>query len=117
MTSNKGTRASATATMATALLLTSSGMAVADVPQNVPNSGASHNCVATSSGVLYFRENGIRLGRDVSNLPRTAASESTSREHSGRPADGGGPLQRTRVGVAGMPVRRAYGALAARARS
>ena len=68
MTSNKGTRAWATATMATALLLTSSGMAVADVPQNVPNSGASHNCVATSSGVLYFRENGIRLGRDVSKF-------------------------------------------------
>jgi hypothetical protein len=68
MTGKKGTRASATATMATTLLLASSGMAMADIPQNVPNSGASHNCVATTSGVLYFRENGIRLGRDVSKF-------------------------------------------------
>jgi len=65
MTGKKGTRASATATMATTLLLASSGMAMADIPQNVPNSGASHNCVATTSGVLYFRENGVRLGQDV----------------------------------------------------
>ena len=68
MTGKKGTRAAATATMATTLLLASSGMAMADIPQNVPNSGASHNCVATTSGVLYFRENGIRLGRDVSKF-------------------------------------------------
>jgi hypothetical protein len=31
----------------------------------VPNSGASHNCVATTSGVLFFREHGIRLGQEV----------------------------------------------------
>jgi hypothetical protein len=62
MTRKKGTRASATATMAAMLLLTSSGMAMANVPQDVPNSAASHNCVATTSGVLYFKENGIRLG-------------------------------------------------------
>ena len=65
MTRRKGARASATATMVTALLLASSGMAMADVPQSVPNSRASHNCVATTSGVLYFRENGVRLGQDV----------------------------------------------------
>jgi hypothetical protein len=65
MTRNKGTRTSTTATMATALLLASSGMAMADVPQSVPNSGVSHNCVATTSGVLYFRDNWIHLGRDV----------------------------------------------------
>jgi len=65
MTRNKGTRASATATMATALLLASSGMAMADVPQSVPNSGVSHNCVATTSGVLYFRDKEIHLGHDV----------------------------------------------------
>jgi hypothetical protein len=65
MTRRKGARASAKATMVTALLLASSGMAMADVPQSVPNSRASHNCVATTSGVLYFRENGVRLGQDV----------------------------------------------------
>ena len=65
MTRRKGARASATATMVTALLLASSGMAMSDVPQSVPNSRASHNCVATTSGVLYFRENGVRLGQDV----------------------------------------------------
>ena len=65
MTGKDFLRAWATATMATALLLAPSGMAMADVPQSVPNSGTSHNCVATTSGVLYFRENGIRLGQDV----------------------------------------------------
>jgi hypothetical protein len=58
----------ATAAITTALLLAFSGMAMADVPQSVPNSGASHNCVATTSGILYFRENGIHLGRDVSKV-------------------------------------------------
>jgi hypothetical protein len=37
----------------------------AEAPSTVPNSGASHNCVAATSGVLYFRENGVRLGQDV----------------------------------------------------
>jgi hypothetical protein len=31
----------------------------------VPNSVASHNCVATTSGVLFFREHGHHLGEDV----------------------------------------------------
>jgi hypothetical protein len=68
MTRRKGPRAWATATMTTALLLAFSGMVMADVPQSVPNSGASHNCVATTSGILYFREHGIHLGRDVSKF-------------------------------------------------
>jgi hypothetical protein len=65
MTRRNGPRASATVTMITALLVASSGMAMADVPQSVPNSAVSHNCVATTSGILYYRENGIRLGQDV----------------------------------------------------
>ena len=65
MTRVNGPRAWATATVTTALILAFSSMAMADVPQSVPNSGASHNCVATTSGVLYFRENGVRLGQDV----------------------------------------------------
>ena len=65
MTRKNGPRAWAAATMITALLLASSGMAMADVPQSVPNSGASHNCVATTSGILYYREKGIHLARDV----------------------------------------------------
>jgi hypothetical protein len=64
MSRKNNPRAWAAVTMITALLL-ASGMAMADVPQGVPNSGASHNCVATTSGVLYFRENGVRLGQDV----------------------------------------------------
>lgn len=65
MTRKKNPRAWAAVTMITALLLAPSGMALAEVPQTVPNSGASHNCVAVTSGVLYFRENGVRLGQDV----------------------------------------------------
>jgi hypothetical protein len=41
------------------------GVAYAAPSHSVPNSGASHNCVATTSGVLYFREHGVRLGQDV----------------------------------------------------
>jgi hypothetical protein len=66
MTRTNSPRVWATATVTAALILIFSGMAMADVPQSVPNSGASHNCVAATSGILYFRENGIRLGRDVS---------------------------------------------------
>lgn len=58
-------RAWAAVTMITALLFATSGMALAEAPRTVPNSGASHNCVAATSGVLYFRENGVRLGQDV----------------------------------------------------
>jgi hypothetical protein len=55
----------ATATITTALILAFSGMAMADVPQSVPNSGASHNCVAITSGILYSNKPGIHLGQDV----------------------------------------------------
>ena len=55
----------AAATLTTALMLAFSGMAMADVPQSVPNSWASHNCVATTSGILYFNENKVHLGQDV----------------------------------------------------
>jgi len=65
MTGKICARVWATAMLTTALMLALSGMAFADVPQSVPNSGASHNCVATTSGVLYFREHGIHLGQDV----------------------------------------------------
>jgi hypothetical protein len=58
-------RAWAAVTMITALLLASSGMVLAEAPRTVPNSCASHNCMAATSGVLYFRENGVRLGQDV----------------------------------------------------
>jgi hypothetical protein len=66
MTWRNGPRAWATATMTTALMLIFSGMAMADVPQSVPNSRASHNCVALTSGILYYRENNeTHLGLDV----------------------------------------------------
>jgi hypothetical protein len=68
MTRKNGPRAWAAVTMTTALLLASSTMAMADVPQSVPNSGASHNCVATTSGILYFEKNKIPLGWDVSKV-------------------------------------------------
>lgn len=66
MTRRMGPRTWATATMTTALILAFSGMALADIPRSVPNNGASHNCVALTSGILYFEKNEIRLGRDVS---------------------------------------------------
>ena len=65
MARKNGPRALAAATMAAVLVFTFSGVALAGVPQDVPNSGASHNCVATTSGLLYFREHGIHLGQDV----------------------------------------------------
>ena len=68
MTRKNGPRVWAAATMTTVLLLASSGMAMADVPRSVPNSGASHNCVATTSGKLYFKKEGIHLGQDVRNF-------------------------------------------------
>jgi hypothetical protein len=68
MTRNLGPRAWAAAILTTALMLASSGMAMADVPESVPNSWASHNCVATTSGILYFNKNKAPLGRDVSKV-------------------------------------------------
>jgi hypothetical protein len=63
MSSSKRHRA--VVTTVTSMMLVSSVPALAAPPQNVPNSYASHNCVATSSGVLFFREHGIHLGEDV----------------------------------------------------
>ncbi|MGN6169639.1 MAG: hypothetical protein ACTHQQ_15935 [Solirubrobacteraceae bacterium] len=37
-------------------------------PSSVPNSAASDNCVAMTSGVLFYREHGIHLGADVSQF-------------------------------------------------
>jgi hypothetical protein len=33
-----------------------------------PNSATSDNCIAMTSGVLFFRERGIHLGADVSQF-------------------------------------------------
>ena len=60
-----GPRAWTAATVVAASVLVSCGAALAAPPHGVPNSGASHNCVATSSGVLFFGERGIHLGQDV----------------------------------------------------
>jgi len=46
-------------------MFTFSSAALAAPPNSVPNSGASHNCVATTSGILYFREHDVHLGEDV----------------------------------------------------
>jgi hypothetical protein len=37
-------------------------------PSSVPNTAASGNCIALTSGVLYFRERGVHLGTDVSQF-------------------------------------------------
>jgi hypothetical protein len=55
-------------TIVAVLMLTFCGAALAAPPHTVPNSGASHNCVATSSGVLFFREHGGGLGQDVNKF-------------------------------------------------
>jgi len=53
------------ATVVVASILAFSGVGVAAPSYSVPNSAVSHNCVATSSGVLFFRERGIHLGQEV----------------------------------------------------
>lgn len=58
-------RAWAMAIVVAACALSMCGAAYAAPPQSVPNSGASHNCVATTSGVLFYREHCIRLGQEV----------------------------------------------------
>ena len=52
-------------TIVAVLMLTFCGAALADAPHPVPNSGASNNCVATSSGLLFSRKNGAHLGPTV----------------------------------------------------
>lgn len=77
-------RTVAAATMVAALVVFP-GVALASVPQSVPNSGASHNCVATTSGVLFFREDGYHLGSDVRKVA----------PHGGQRAYVQGALQKT----------------------
>jgi hypothetical protein len=57
-------------TIVVVLMLTfSSAAAFAAQPDTVPNSSASHNCVATSSGVLFSRNNnGEHLGQTVGEV-------------------------------------------------
>jgi hypothetical protein len=55
------------ATSATVIALAPT-VAAGAPPSSVPNSAASHNCVAMTSGVLFFREHGIHLGTDVSQF-------------------------------------------------
>ena len=43
-------------------MFTFSSAALAAPPDSVPNSGASNNCVATTSGILFYRQRDIRLG-------------------------------------------------------
>ena len=71
-----GPRALAAVTVVAGLIIAFSGAASAAPPHNAPNSSASHNCVANSSGVLFFGEYGIRLGEEVG----TAAPHGGQRE-------------------------------------
>jgi hypothetical protein len=43
-------------------MFTFSSAALAAPPDGMPKSGASHNCVATTSGILFYKERGIHLG-------------------------------------------------------
>jgi hypothetical protein len=60
-----GTKAWATAIVMAASVVAFCGAAYAAPSQGAPDTVASHNCVATTSGVLYFRKHGIHLGQDV----------------------------------------------------
>jgi hypothetical protein len=55
-----------------------SAVASAAPPPSTPNSEASGNCVATTSGVLFFQKNGFPLAQDVSRFtahPNPAGSQ------------------------------------------
>ena len=52
----------------TAVVAFAPAVAAGSPPANVPNSAASGNCIAMTSGVLFFRERGIHLGADVSRF-------------------------------------------------
>ena len=69
MTKTASPRAWLALTIMAMLMLTFCGAALAAPPDTVPNSGASHNCVATSSGVLFSRKHeGEHLGQEVSEV-------------------------------------------------
>jgi hypothetical protein len=55
-------KAWAAVTIVALSMFTFSSSALAAPPDSVPNSGASHNCVATTSGILFYRQLHIRLG-------------------------------------------------------
>jgi len=61
----RGPRAWVAATVVAASALTFCSAAYAEPPGSVPNSAVSHNRVATTSGILYYRKHGIHLGQDV----------------------------------------------------
>src|SRR5215212_8542655 len=52
----------AAATIVAVSVVTFSSAALAAPPDGLPNSGASHNCVATTSGILFYNQRGIHLG-------------------------------------------------------
>ena len=62
MARTNGLKAWAAVTIVALSMFTFSSAALAAPPDSVPNSGASHNCVATTSGILFCRELEIRLG-------------------------------------------------------
>jgi hypothetical protein len=69
-------------TIVVVLMLTFCGAALADPPHPVPNSGASHNCVATSSGLLFSREHGgDHLGPEVSEVAPHGGQGKWVQEH------------------------------------
>jgi len=55
-------KAWAAATIVAVSVVTFSSAALAAPPDGLPNSGASHNCVATTSGILCYNQRGIHLG-------------------------------------------------------
>ena len=63
-------RAWAAVTVVAVSVVTFSSAALAAPPDSVPNSGASHNCVATSSGILFYKQREIRLGPYVKQFAK-----------------------------------------------
>ena len=69
-------------TIVAVLMLTFCGAALADAPHPVPNSGASNNCVATSSGLLFSRaNNGDHLGPTASKTAREGGQAQWVQDH------------------------------------
>jgi hypothetical protein len=62
MARTKSLKAWAAVTIVAVSTVTFSSAALAEPPDSVPNSGASHNCVATTSGILFYEQHHIRLG-------------------------------------------------------
>ena len=62
MSRTNSLKAWAAVTIVAMSTVTFSSAVMAAPPDSVPNSGASHNCVATTSGILFYRQQDIRLG-------------------------------------------------------